>query len=397
MERKPRILILCDYYLPGYKSGGGMRTIVNMVERLKDRFDFWVITRDHDGKEDKKPYTTVKINDWNSVEGAQVFYLSKNKVRISKIRQLISEVKPDSIYTNSYFATPAILLLMLRRLGLIPESKVILAPCGELSEGALQLKPFKKKLFIGFSKISELYTDIIWKASNDFEKAEIELVKGAGGEIHIAPDLPPRTILSDYRQELKPSKKRGEARMVFLSRFMRKKNFRWLLEFIGQVEGNLTIDIYGPIEDEGYWAECQKIIKKLPENIKVEAKGSIPHEKAAATLFEYHFFILPTIGENFGHVFLEALAAGCPLIISDRTPWLNLQEDGIGWALSLEDKNEWLKTINFCINLDDANFAKMSVKARDYVCKWLSLPETEESTLRVLNASLDNALNISRN
>ena len=58
-KSKPKILVLSDYYLPGYKSGGGMRTIVNMVERLRDRFDFYIITRDHYGPLDIVSYTIV--------------------------------------------------------------------------------------------------------------------------------------------------------------------------------------------------------------------------------------------------------------------------------------------------------------------------------------------------
>lgn len=391
--KKPKILILCDYYLPGYKSGGGMRTIVNMVERLNDKFEFWIITRDHDGKLDKEQYKTVRINEWNTVQEAQVFYLSKNNVRISKIRELILQANPDSIYTNSYFATLAIYVLQLRKLMLIPKLNIIVAPCGELSEGALQLKPGKKKLFIGFSKISQLYKDIFWKASNEQEKAEIEKVKGKGGKIFIAPDLPPRTIFEDYSQELKPKKTIGEARMIFLSRFMRKKNFKWLLEILKSVKGNLTIDIYGPLEDEVYWEECLNIIKTLPSNVKIEAKGSIPHEKAVETLFNYHFFILPTLGENFGHVFVEALASGCPLIISDRTPWLNLQDDKIGWAIPLESPDQWLETLNYCLSLDNLSYSKISINARKYVADWLKDYKIEESTLRVLNISLGNTFN----
>jgi glycosyltransferase involved in cell wall biosynthesis len=397
MKQKPKILVLCDYYLPGFKSGGGMRTVANLVERLRDKFDFWIITRDHDGKGDMQQYTTVKINDWNEVQGAQVYYLSKDNVRISKVRELILEVLPDSIFTNSYFATLTIYVMKLRKLRLIPKINTVVAPCGELSEGALRLKAGKKKLFIGLSKISNLYKDIIWKASTDLEKAEIENIKGKSGEIFIAPDLPPRTIFENYRQELKLEKKSGEARMIFLSRFMRKKNFKWILEFISLVKGNLIIDIYGPIEDEAYWKECEEIIKTLPSNIKIEYKGAIQYEKVVETLFGYHFFILPTLGENFGYVFLEAFAAGCPLIISDRTPWLNLQKDGIGWSVPLEDKEEWIKTLNYCINLDNTSYSKLSINARSYVTKWLENPEIEESTLRVLNHSTDNALSVSSN
>lgn len=390
-EKKPKILVFCDFYLPGYKSGGGMRAMVNMVDRLHDKFDFLIITRDHDGVSDKNQYTTVKINEWNKVGNAQVFYLSKDSIRISKIRELILKVKADSIYTNSYFSTLTIYVLQLRKLSLIPNLKIIISPCGELSEGALRLKAGKKKLYIGFSKISQLYKNIIWKASTELEKAEIEKIKGKGGEIFIAPDLPPKEIIEDYKQELKPRKKSGEANMVFLSRFMRKKNFKWLLEHLPSVEGNLNIDIYGPLEDRDYWEECQNIIKKLPSNIKVEAKGAIPFEEVIETLFNYQFFILPTLGENFGYVFIEALAVGCPLIISDRTPWLDLEKDKIGWALALENPKKWIETLNYCIKLDDASYSKLSANARKFASDWLKNTEIEEMTLSVLDFATETA------
>jgi len=45
MPEKPIILVICDYYLPGFESGGALRTLVNMVDRLGARFDFRKITR----------------------------------------------------------------------------------------------------------------------------------------------------------------------------------------------------------------------------------------------------------------------------------------------------------------------------------------------------------------
>ncbi len=89
--KKPIILIFCNYYLPGYKSGGGMRSIVNMIAHLKNQIDFRVVTFDHDG--DGEPYTTVNINDWNEIEGTQVYYLSKDKIKISKLRKLIKKIQ----------------------------------------------------------------------------------------------------------------------------------------------------------------------------------------------------------------------------------------------------------------------------------------------------------------
>lgn len=35
-----KILTLADYYLPGYKAGGPIRTLANMVDMLGDEFKF---------------------------------------------------------------------------------------------------------------------------------------------------------------------------------------------------------------------------------------------------------------------------------------------------------------------------------------------------------------------
>jgi glycosyltransferase involved in cell wall biosynthesis len=384
-----KILVLCDYYLPGYKSGGGMRTIVNMIERLGNRFEFFIITRDHDGRLDRQQYTSVEINRWNYINETKVFYLSKDNIKISKLRELISEVEPDLIYSNSYFATFTIYLLILNKLRSMPNFKIIIAPCGELSEGALGLNSIKKKPFIKLAKLCDLYKNIIWKASSELEKEEIKAFKGSGGEIFIAPDMLPPAIFEEYRPEMKPRKKSGHVKMIFLSRFMKKKNFKWLLENLSNIRGELEIDIYGPLEDAEYWSKCERIIETLPENIKVEAKGSVPHEEVLATLVKYHFFIMPTLGENFGHIFLESLAAGCPLIISDKTPWLNLEEKRIGWDLSLEEPEVWSEKLNYCISLKQTEYSALSKNARQFAQTILGDKANEEDTLRVLNYAMD--------
>ncbi len=46
--KKKVILCFVSYYLPGFKSGGPLRTIANMVDHLAPDFDFWIVTRDRD-------------------------------------------------------------------------------------------------------------------------------------------------------------------------------------------------------------------------------------------------------------------------------------------------------------------------------------------------------------
>jgi glycosyltransferase involved in cell wall biosynthesis len=201
--------------------------------------------------------------------------------------------------------------------------------------------------------------------------------------------MPPRIILKDFQLSVKPEKKVGEAKIVFLSRFVQKKNFNWLLDHIRGAGGELSIDIYGPIEDADYWDKCQEIIKTFPDNIRIEAKGPVPHEESANTLAKYHFFVLPTLGENFGHIFIEALAAGCPLIISDRSPWRNLEKEGIGWDIPLEEPETWLNVINSCLEMNNADYREMSQRARRFAVDWLSDSGHEKANKQVLEFAFD--------
>ena len=46
-------------------------------------------------------------------------------------------------------------------------------------------------------------------------------------------------------------------------------------------------------------------------------------------------FVLPTKTENFGHAIYESMACGLPVLISDKTPWHNLEKNKAGFDLSL--------------------------------------------------------------
>ena len=45
---RPRVLVVADYYLPGFRAGGPVRAISNTISRLASGTDFFVVTRDHD-------------------------------------------------------------------------------------------------------------------------------------------------------------------------------------------------------------------------------------------------------------------------------------------------------------------------------------------------------------
>lgn len=388
---KKKVMIFCDFYLPSFKSGGGMWTVVNLVDRFCDQYDFYIVTRNYDSKGDTTPYTTVKSDDWNQVGNAKVYFFSKKNHTQKKFAELVNEIQPDTFFLNSAFATPVVRFLSARRKKLFADIPVILAPCGEMSKGALSLKPLKKKLFLKYAKTLNLYDGVIWKASFDSEMEEVKDVFGKDVEVMVAPDLAPKILLNDYEQSWKPKKVKGEAKFVFLSRLVRKKNIHYFLERLQSItEGDVSFDIVGPLEDQTYWQECQAIIAALPKNIKVNATGAYPLQKdALLKVCESHFFALPTLNENFGYVFIEGMAAGCPLLTSDRTVWNDIEEKNTGWQIPLENVEEWIAKINYCINMEESEFSAMSVSARKYAENWLADPKVNEATGKVLTRALN--------
>ena len=382
-----RILIFSDYYLPGYKSGGAMRTIVNLVERLGDQYDFRILTRGFDFKETDY-YPNININSWNELGKAKVFHAGHGQLNFATIRRVLRDCLPDAVYLTSFFSPLGIKFLTLRRLGMTPDSPVIIAPEGEFSRGALRLKAAKKTVFRSLAFPGRLYRNLIWKAASEPERADIQRIAGANCEIFVAPNMPPRVILEDFSFENKRKKRSGAARFIFLSRVMPKKNVRHTLELLPEVQGEIEFDIYGPLEDVAYWADCRRLIDTLPGNIRVRHCGSIPYEMVARKMTDYDYFVLPTLGENFGHVMPEAFSAGCPVLISDQTPWRNLEEKNIGWDLPLDRRDLWRAAIQKCVDMNSADYATQSRAARQYAIDWLAAPEIVQANERVLDRAL---------
>jgi len=362
MAKRIRALTLCDYYLPGYKAGGAVRTVVNMVEEVSDTIDFSIITRDRDFGNDTA-YENVCVDQWNAMGSMRVFYLSKGWRSLFRLRYVISHAPCDVIYINSLFSPRfAILPLLMRRLGFVPRHPFILAPRGELSLGALAIKSPYKRFYLRTARMIGLLRGGLWQASTPFEEEDIRRWF-PNAQVQVAQDIPGKTpVLLNARDTKLP----GELNMVFLSRISRKKNLDGALRMLAGVRGHIRFDIYGPKEDPVYWKDCEELIEHLPDHIKVRYRGTVTHEEVNKVFSRAHLFLFPTHGENYGHVIHESLLAGCPVLISDQTPWRNLRQLGIGWDLSLVHPKAFGDALQHCVDLDEEAFLELSRAARKY-------------------------------
>lgn len=375
---KPRILIFASHYLPGFKAGGTIRSLANLVEQFWPEYEFLIASRDRDAG-DVAPFKEAIRKSWLPVGGARVRYLSKSECSMKELRNLIHDVRPNLMYFNSFF-DPCFTIrpLILRRLGLLPDGiKVIVAPRGEFAQGALALKSYKKKLFMFAARCFGLYRDLVWQASSEFEVRDIKQWFMNAPDIAIAPDLSSASKPDGRSKEHKESDK---LRIVCVARIARNKNIDGALRVLREVKANIEFDLYGPIEDKDYWRECLEIIAGLPANIRVSSCGQIPHEQVHLVLPRYDLFFLPTQGENFCHAILEALTAGLPVLISDKTPWRNLQQKGIGWDLPLDKPEQYLQIIEKCAQMDPVEFSRLSENALAFGMRFSSDSEAIHST-----------------
>ena len=376
------ILTFIDYYLPGYKGGGPIRTLVNFVEQLGEEIKLKIVTSDRD-LGDETPYHGVSANVWGRVGKADVRYVSPDKFSFFFVRQLMRDTTFDVIYLNSFFSyRGAIKPLLLRRLAMVRNVPVILAPRGEFSPGALALKALKKRVFMRLSKMVGLYGGIIWQASSEVEARDIRRCFGDELTIFVAPDIAPVVAPSSLPRR-ETIKLRGKLDIVFLSRISRKKNLDGALRLLGNLEGDIRFNIYGPLEDSGYWAECEQIISELPQNVAVQYCGTVAHDNVLSVMGAHDLFLFPTLGENFGHVILEAFLAGCPVVLSDQTPWRGLADKRVGWDIPLSGLADFHSVLQRCVMMDEEEYRMWSDSARAF-----GLSQTQDGSVVARNRAL---------
>ena len=368
-----KILIFIDWFYPAYKAGGPVKSVFNLVQALKEDFQFSIVTSncDVDGE-----VLEVITNEWTEFQGIPVIYLSKEKQKKKVYRALFETMNADLSYYNSLFSKQFTLkpFRALKRY----KGPQIIAPRGMLGSGALAIKPLKKKAFLNYSK-SMLFTtkQTIWHATSAQEAEEIRGAYGKKANIRIA-----QNISSAMVERTTIEKEEGKLKMVFVSRLAEKKNLYFALELMQSLvnETALSLDIYGPIEEESYWNKCEKLIEK---DSRIQYKGVLAPHEIADTLQQYHFYILPTLHENFGHSIVEALLAGVPIIISQATPWRDLKSAGIGADLDLDNKAEWVDYFKNTIYMGLKEYKDMVDNCYVFAEKCILNPEVLEDSKNI--------------
>lgn len=339
------ILILTGRYLPGYKDGGPVRTLKNLTDSLGDNYHFTIVCTDRDHG-DNKAYDGINVNAINHVGKADVYYVRDGRYSFSLIKKLALE--NDIIYVCGPYNGYAIKSLILNRLGQI-KIPFVLAPMGSFSKGALAIKSTKKKIFLSFFKLFGLFNKVFFSVTSDVEEKELKEALGIKNKCYIAedPQRAPESVVKHVN-----FKKDDCLNVVFLSRICEKKNLLGAISILKNCKSKIRFHIYGTMEDSIYYEKCVQELKKLPDNVLFEYKGEATSENVINVLSQYDVFLFPTFGENFGHVISESLLSGTIPVLSDTTPWLDLNEKKAGFVIPFYDSKKCFNENDFADCID---------------------------------------------
>jgi glycosyltransferase involved in cell wall biosynthesis len=235
-----------------------------------------------------------------------------------------------SPYTTGVRAIAEFLLRARRTLRGIPAARYQLAhfhfsvPTGLLG-GALRGQPFVCSLhgidvpgFVneaaGLQKLTAaLNRRVMKRASRLFAPSHrvAELVMRHCPEARV--QVIPHGVDADAFQ-FKTAYARTPSRLVTIARLLPWKRIDRLVQAVAGLKKQapgLTLDIYGDGEERG---RIQSVIAAAGAEGYVTVRGMVARAQLQTELCGYDAFVLPSITEAFGLVFLEAMAAGLPVI-----------------------------------------------------------------------------------
>lgn len=329
---KKRILIFYDHFYPAYKAGGPVQSLVNLVRELYKDYDFYIVCKPHEMNEADK-LQGIKINEWRNWEQkAEVMYWNYSWTARAELKNIILEVKPNSIFINGLFSLYFNILPLKYGIAyckLNTGSKVVLSARGMLHPGALSQKPIKKKLFLLLFKLFGWHRQVQWHATDEQEINYIRSEFGTSVAAETAGNFPNLLPVASA-----PGKKANELVMGTVALISPMKNHLEIIKALQSIEAVIVWHIYGPVKDEAYWQQCKALIQQLPSTVSVQYHSELQPAQLSTAMNGFQLFIMPSKSENFGHALLEAFSAGKPVITTDTTPFRNLQEVKAGATVS---------------------------------------------------------------
>lgn len=234
---------------------------------------------------------------------------------------------------------------------------------GMANKKILRKKKFLKLiyLFLMSKLINKKKSKLI--ATSFYEKNLAYQIFDRKFEIDIRPNLVDNKIILGTQKKIK--KKRNHLKLFFMSNITWKKNFEFVFKILRELDFAITLNIYGSVYESP--SRFEKYIQVLRNKHKVNFYGEYNHKDVKKIVDNNHLMFLPTYDENFGHSIVECLLSYKPCLISNNTPWSDINFFDAGYAIPLESNNTFVNVLREFYLMDNSEFQKVCLNARKYV------------------------------
>jgi glycosyltransferase involved in cell wall biosynthesis len=314
VPRKLRILHVVPTYYPAVRYGGPIRSVHGLAAALSRRgHDVHVYTTNVDGPDNLDVPTDRPV----LLDGVSVHYFRVPALRrlywapalAARMRSVVHEF--DVVHLHSVFLWPTWIAARIAAAAGLP---YVMTPHGMLGREVIRRKSrWIKRAWIRLIERRSLARAAAVHVTAEVEAVELRALALPFRELVLIPiglELP----LQHSPLTAGPFASLPARYALFLSRINWKKGLDRLLQAWVHVH-ELPLVIAGN-DEEGYQPKLEALARKLGISDRVLFVGPVSNEHKWALFERADVFLLPSYSENFGIVVAEAMAMGCPVIVT---------------------------------------------------------------------------------
>ncbi len=314
-----RVLIFSLEYFP--RVGGAEIAIKELTDRLSDEFVFDMVTWGAGPAEERVGVVSVY-----RITGAKWLY----PVRAFRKASSLHKAHPFDLTWSmmAAYAGFAGLLFKLRR----PQVPWLLSlqegdPISHIKRRTRFVYPLFRMIFRRADVVQAISTYLA-----DFGKS-----MGHAGYIEVVPNGVDTRRFSWRARFINPD----HVVLVTASRLVYKNGVDIVIRALPLLPASVIFRVYGEGPLEG---ELRELAKALGVAERVAFKGFVSHDELPRLLSEADIFVRPSRSEGMGNSFIEAMAAGLPVIAT--------QQGGIADFLFDENRNQSVPPTGFAVDPD---------------------------------------------
>ena len=376
-----RILHVVPTYAPAWRYGGPIHAVHGLCRGLAAiGHEVAAYTTSVDGPDDLDvPLATAVERD-----GVQVSYFKSSMLRRTywspslgrALRRDVPSV--DVVHGHSVFLWPTWRAARAARAGARP---LVLSPRGMLVPELIAAKSsWLKRCWISAIERGNLRGAAAIHVTSTVEARDLDRSGLALAPVRCVPNgvdvpaAPTGDVAREPRQ------------VLFIGRVSWKKGIDRLIRALAHVPGAELL-VAGN-DDESLRPDLERLARDCGVGGRVRFLGQVGAAARDALLARASVLVLPSLSENFGNVIVEAMAAGCPVVVTPEVGAADLVTECGGGIVSDGNPEALAAAIGSILDAPDAARA-MGARAREFVRANLSWPSVARRMTQVYEEAIE--------